>query len=128
MTMKPTLAFTIPSLRDETVLDCRIYIPNHLLDVAAPSSSLSVPATPDSDTRRGRRGNGGTPIGNTSHTGNGRRDGSRKKAAIIAHPYAPLGGSSDDYIVQEVAGEMLKQGFVVGLFNFRYGISSFARY
>ncbi|OBT55062.1 hypothetical protein VE04_04521 [Pseudogymnoascus sp. 24MN13] len=50
--------------------------------------------------------------------------GKRKKAAIIAHPYAPLGGSCDDYIVQQTAGILLKQGFVVGLFNFRGAATS----
>lgn len=42
-----------------------------------------------------------------------------KKAAIVAHPYAPLGGCYDDPIVDIVASTILKQGFVVGTFNFR---------
>lgn len=43
-----------------------------------------------------------------------------KNAAIIAHPYAPLGGSYDDPIVDEVAGYLLAREFIVGTFNFRY--------
>lgn len=43
----------------------------------------------------------------------------KKKAAIVAHPYAPLGGSYDDPVVDLVASTVLKQGFVVGTFNFR---------
>ena len=41
------------------------------------------------------------------------------KGAIVAHPYAPLGGSFDDPVVAIVVREMLQAGFVVGTFNFR---------
>src|SRR3954462_1361127 len=44
----------------------------------------------------------------------------RKRAAIVAHPYAPLGGSYDDAVVDMAASMILKQHFVVGTFNFRY--------
>jgi len=43
-----------------------------------------------------------------------------KRGAIIAHPYAPLGGSYDDPVVGIVASQVLKEGFVVCTFNFRY--------
>ncbi|KAK0716692.1 hypothetical protein B0T21DRAFT_415403 [Apiosordaria backusii] len=43
----------------------------------------------------------------------------KKHAAIFAHPYAPLGGSSDDAVVGIVAGALLRMGFLVGTFNFR---------
>ncbi|XMA11872.1 hypothetical protein WAI453_004663 [Rhynchosporium graminicola] len=42
-----------------------------------------------------------------------------KKAAIVAHPYAPLGGSMDDPVVRCIVNLLLKQNFVVGTFNFR---------
>ncbi|KAE8134335.1 Alpha/Beta hydrolase protein [Aspergillus pseudotamarii] len=74
----PTYSFTIPSLHDETPLDCRLYLPHH--------SSLQL------ETIRG---------------------------AIIAHPYAPLGGCYDDPVVSFVGGELLKTGYIVGTFNFR---------
>ncbi|KAG9241079.1 Alpha/Beta hydrolase protein [Calycina marina] len=48
----------------------------------------------------------------------------RRKGAIVAHPYAPLGGCYDDPIVGIVASTILKQGFVVGTFNFRGAGSS----
>lgn len=48
----------------------------------------------------------------------------RKKGAIIAHPYAPLGGSYDDPVVLAAAAEILKAGFVVGTFNFRFALVS----
>ena len=76
---KPTLSFTIPSLHDDMVLDCRIYHPVNLGD-------------------------------DISHA---------KKGAIIAHPYAPLGGSYDDPVVSIAGGAVLKAGFVLGTFNFR---------
>jgi hypothetical protein len=47
-----------------------------------------------------------------------------KRAAIVAHPYAPLGGCYDDPVVDVVASTILKEGFIVGTFNFRYGILS----
>ncbi|KAI5301346.1 hypothetical protein KEM55_002940 [Ascosphaera atra] len=43
----------------------------------------------------------------------------KPRAAIVAHPYAPLGGSYDDRVVLTVAGELLELGYVVGTFNFR---------
>ena len=42
------------------------------------------------------------------------------RGAIIAHPYAPLGGCYDDPIVLSLVQEILKQNYVVGTFNLRY--------
>ena len=44
----------------------------------------------------------------------------RRHAAVVAHPYAPLGGCYDDPIVDIVAGTLLRTGFLVGTFNFRF--------
>lgn len=41
------------------------------------------------------------------------------RGAIVAHPYAPLGGCYDDRIVLAVVQECLNKGLVVGTFNFR---------
>lgn len=49
----------------------------------------------------------------------------KKQGAIIAHPYAPLGGCCDDPVVSFVGGELLQGGYVVGTFNFRCVPSSF---
>ncbi len=76
--------FTIPSIHDDTILDCRVYHPLKFLSCGA--------------------------TGETQW---------QKRGAIIAHPYAPLGGCLDDPIVDAVAIEILKQGFVIGTFNFR---------
>ncbi|KAK4445066.1 Alpha/Beta hydrolase protein [Podospora aff. communis PSN243] len=43
----------------------------------------------------------------------------QKHAAIVAHPYAPLGGCYDDPVVEIVAGTLLRLGFLVATFNFR---------
>ncbi|KAK3346146.1 Alpha/Beta hydrolase protein [Lasiosphaeria hispida] len=43
----------------------------------------------------------------------------QKHAAIVAHPYAPLGGCYDDPVVDIVAGTLLRLGLLVGTFNFR---------
>ena len=40
-------------------------------------------------------------------------------AAILAHPYAPMGGSYDDPVVEAVAAKLLRQGYIVATFNFR---------
>lgn len=87
----PALTLTIPSIHDATVLDCRIYHPLGL-ETSLYASSSGAPAT------------AWRP----------------KNAAIVAHPYAPLGGSYDDPIVEEVAGYLLAREFIVGTFNFRY--------
>ncbi|KAL9102813.1 MAG: hypothetical protein Q9163_002091 [Psora crenata] len=39
--------------------------------------------------------------------------------AIVAHPYAPLGGCYDDSVVLSLVEKLLKQKLVVGTFNFR---------
>ena len=44
----------------------------------------------------------------------------RAKGIVMAHPYAPMGGSYDDRIVGIVTEEFLDSGWVVGTFNFRY--------
>lgn len=43
----------------------------------------------------------------------------RKRAAIVAHPYAPLGGCYDDPVVDRIASTILKESYIVGTFNFR---------
>ena len=87
---EPHYSFTIPSIHDDTTLDCRIYHPRILDEVAKDSSE---------------------------------KPRWRKRGIVMAHPYAPMGGSYDDRIVGIVVDEMLKAGYVVGTFNFRYGSS-----
>ncbi len=43
----------------------------------------------------------------------------RRHAAVVAHPYGPMGGSYDDPIVAVVAATLLRLGFLVVTFNFR---------
>ncbi|KAJ9643913.1 hypothetical protein H2201_006546 [Coniosporium apollinis] len=88
----PAYSFTIPSLHDDTPLDCRIYHPPEL---GASASSVE--------------------------------DIWQKRGAVIAHPYAPLGGCYDDPIVSVLGQEVLRQGFVVGTFNFRGAGTSHGR-
>lgn len=42
-----------------------------------------------------------------------------RHAAIVAHPYAPLGGCYDDITVHTVAEALLRLGYLVVTFNFR---------
>ncbi|KAI1818243.1 Alpha/Beta hydrolase protein [Poronia punctata] len=50
-----------------------------------------------------------------------------KHAAVVAHPYAPMGGCYNDPIVDLVAGTLVQLGFVVATFNFRGATSSEGR-
>ncbi|KAJ4246573.1 hypothetical protein NW762_013514 [Fusarium torreyae] len=43
----------------------------------------------------------------------------QKHAAVVAHPYAPMGGSYDDPVVGAAAAQLLRKGFLVATFNFR---------
>lgn len=85
MEFEPSYTLTIPSIEDDTPLDCRVYHPADL------NAALS-----DS------------------------RDQGSAKCAVIAHPYAPLGGCYDDPVVLSVVETLLGHGFIVGTFNFRY--------
>lgn len=113
---KPTLSFLIPSLKDQEKLECRVYIPKRLLQRESPSTPQSRTSTSDDD--HGHHSSASAGLSSLDMQGND-RDPSRKKAAIIAHPYAPLGGSFDDNVVQEAAEVLLDHGFIVGTFNFR---------
>ena len=81
MLPKPTSSFTIPSIHDDTELECRLFHPPKSVDLGENCT--------------------------------------KRKGAIIAHPYAPLGGCIDDPVVNFVGEAILKQGYVLGLFNFR---------
>ena len=83
----------------------------------APTASFTIPSTYD-DTNLECRIYHPPTFSNHGVSGDTKW---RKKGAVIAHAYAPLGGSLDDPIVHSAAEEVLKQGFVVGLFNFRSG-------
>lgn len=87
MLLEPTFMLTIPSIYDDTTLDCRVYNP---------------PASIYTRQDHGSSGNG-TP-----------------GAAIVAHPYASFGGCYDDHVVLALVTEILRQGYVVGTFNFRF--------
>ena len=39
--------------------------------------------------------------------------------AIVAHPYAPLGGCFDDPVVSVIGTSLLRHGFILTTFNFR---------
>ncbi|EEA22039.1 hypothetical protein TMatcc_008537 [Talaromyces marneffei ATCC 18224] len=41
------------------------------------------------------------------------------KAAIVAHPYASLGGSNDDPVVASITTELVRKGYIVLTLNFR---------
>ncbi|EHK19342.1 uncharacterized protein TRIVIDRAFT_157245 [Trichoderma virens Gv29-8] len=43
----------------------------------------------------------------------------KRHAAVFAHPYAPMGGSFDDGMVDIVASQLLRKGYLLGTFNFR---------
>ncbi|EXJ65270.1 hypothetical protein A1O7_01611 [Cladophialophora yegresii CBS 114405] len=85
---KPNASFKIPSVHDDTELDCRLYYPRK--------------------TEKNFKAFG-------------------RSFAIVAHPYAPLGGSHDDPVVALVGSLLLQQGFVLTTFNFRGAAGSAGR-
>jgi alpha/beta superfamily hydrolase len=84
---EPHYSFTIPSIHDDTTLDCRIYLPD---------------------------------VFGESIEGHLEKQSWRKRGIVMAHPYAPMGGSYDDRVVSIVVDELLTAGYIVGTFNFRY--------
>lgn len=129
----PTLAFTIPSVHDGTVLDCRIYHPpclNYAPVSRGVSGRSSVDALSSGDVSPGLSAEGSGITGGHGLRGLSGRDGQdgmhdkhgkwRKRAVVMAHPYAPLGGSYDDAVVGVVGERLLGEGWIVGVFNFRY--------
>ncbi|KAF8442767.1 hypothetical protein BGX38DRAFT_1095900 [Terfezia claveryi] len=44
----------------------------------------------------------------------------KSKAAVVAHPYATLGGNYNDHVVMYVVNALLQRGWVVATFNFRW--------
>ena len=98
-----------------------MYIPARLLRLETPTATPSTPRSRNStsEIEAADTGNRGSRL-STSESAHGlEKDVSRKKAAIIAHPYAPLGGSFDDHVVSETTKLLLDHGFIVGTFNFR---------
>ncbi|KZF26191.1 hypothetical protein L228DRAFT_242618 [Xylona heveae TC161] len=123
----PTFSFKIPSIHDSTLLDCRIYHPQKSYHTINPESRKpasfghggddeSATADRDGILRRVR-------LDENDQSGSSRYGSGigiwAKRGAVIAHPYAPLGGSYDDPAVHLLASEALRAGFVVGTFNFR---------
>ena len=90
--MVPAFTFTIPSIHDDIDLDCRLYLPPISVLAAAPQSPSAFSAS---------------------------SSGWHVRGAVVAHPYAPLGGSQDDWVVEALVEETVRRGFVVGTFNFR---------
>ncbi|KAK8133088.1 Alpha/Beta hydrolase protein [Apiospora kogelbergensis] len=87
----PTLSFTIPSVHDGHKLDCRLFHPPGLLTPQSAEEHHTSAPPPWA-----------------------------RHIAIVAHPYAPLGGSYDDPIVNLVGSVLVQAGFLVATFNFRY--------
>ena len=143
---EPTLTFTIPSLHDDrTPLNCRIYHPpvgvaarwtrtrSARCETSSQSRAQSHSRLDEKCTREEEEEEGSCEV-SPSFSPPPRLDESRPfdesspqwttpsrgGGAIVAHPYTPLGGSYDDAVVLAAVAEILKAGFVVGTFNFRY--------
>ncbi|EWC44469.1 hypothetical protein DRE_06737 [Drechslerella stenobrocha 248] len=54
----------------------------------------------------------------------GRDARARRKAAVVAHPYASLGGSWDDPVVLALVGVLTGRGWIVATFNFGHVVIS----
>jgi hypothetical protein len=51
----------------------------------------------------------------------------RRRGIVMAHPYAPMGGSYHDRVVGIVVEEFLSLGYIIGTFNFRSDTDSLHR-
>jgi predicted alpha/beta-hydrolase family hydrolase len=110
----PTLTFTLPSLYDGTTLACRIYHP--------PATTKTAPQTPPSHRHESEYQlekpravqSRDSPEWFTGGAAQG-----RKKVVVLAHPYAPLGGSFDDPVLAQLAKSFLLRGWVLATFCFR---------
>ena|ERR1700760_3537501 len=91
---EPTLSFTLPSLHDGITLACRLYVPSHQ---EHNSNKVRIKRRDTTETKY-----------------------LAQKGAVLAHPYATLGGCYDDPVVNIVGSEILKQGLILLTFNFRY--------
>ncbi|KAF8471719.1 hypothetical protein BDZ91DRAFT_692653 [Kalaharituber pfeilii] len=45
-----------------------------------------------------------------------------QRIAVVAHPYATLGGNFNDHVVLNTVRILLGGGWVIGTFNFRYSL------
>jgi len=138
----PAYQFTIPSLADGLLLECRIYHPRNFIlqyhDDTRPSSRGRSNASGDEPPNPQQRET--DAAGLSSEQQRQRHDSSKnealpteqadvsstttKKGAIIAHPYAPLGGCFDEPVVMAVVEQLLDMGLIVGTFNFRFVTSN----
>lgn len=107
---RPLINFTIPSIHDDTVLNCRIYHPPYRSTISSAGSQAISPAESDVEAYHELVGQG---VERSKHAE------TRIKGAVVAHPYAPMGGCYDDPVVMEVVETLLGKGYVVGTFNFR---------
>lgn len=133
---EPKYSFTIPSVHDDTKLECRIYHPWSFDGVGGGGSGEEAAGHDGSegggissgDSAAEGAGELGVEIGERNahaHASSDPPGGSltarwRKKGIVVAHPYAPLGGSYDDRVVGMVVEEFVRLGWVVGTFCFRY--------
>lgn len=85
----PSLNLQIPSLHDSVPLSARLYLP--------PSYTRTRTTTTTATTTTAWP----------------------RRLAIVAHPYAPLGGNYDDRVVLRVVALLLSLDWVVATFNFR---------
>ena len=93
---QPTYSFIIPSIHDDTPLDCRIYHPHHIKEILHELRGTASEYCHKDDTLEALVV----------------RAPNRLRAAVLAHPYAPLGGTYDDAVVLSVASVLLQEGSV----------------
>lgn len=90
----PLLSLKVPSLHDSKLLQARIYLPNELYEKGGNIHTKTIAAI-----RRVWCKN--------------------KRVAVVAHPYATLGGNYNDHVVLHTVEALVKSGWAVGTFNFR---------
>lgn len=111
-TNTPPLTLKVPSLYDSLLLETRIHLPSTSTRVTGPGVTGKGEGEGDGELSFGQR-----ELESVQYTcGN---DAGVVKVAVVAHPYAPLGGNFDDHVVVNVMKVLVQNGWVVGTFNFR---------
>lgn len=109
----PGISLTMPRPDLATNFQRRALSPAHTM-LPQPSLSITIPSIHDDVTTLECRVYHPQSLAAGPHSPPWRRH-----AAVIAHPYASLGGCYDDAVVVTLASTLLRRGYVVGTFNFR---------
>ncbi|KAI5803911.1 Alpha/Beta hydrolase protein [Geopyxis carbonaria] len=114
------LNLKIPSLHDGTLLDASLLVPTApSAPTASTSSTFPPPHNPFNSTAPTATSTTTASAPFTAPSAGLAPLARPRRAAVLAHPYAPLGGTRHDPTVRTLAAALVHAGYVVATFNFR---------